>query len=217
MTTSYYNFVFLLFSMTCFDRILSFLFDIKGIYFLFHFFHNIIISTLTFQNVIQVFSLQNEGILDKQVIEWIYALHCYHLILYYRYITFSEKIHHVVSLGVAIPLVLYFFENRNLLGFSFFATTGVASLLHYFSLFLYKNGLVDKSYTVYINYLSNTYIRNPLILMNCSFILQFIQTEDYLSQRDIFFSLILFFILFWNGVYFQSEVARAYFRLSGNQ
>lgn len=186
--------------------------NIRGIYFLFHFIHNMIITVLTYQNVIDSFDteLQGTGNLNRNVLSLIYALHCYHIVSYFKYFRYDDWIHHILSMGVAVPLTLLFFPSKNLLGFSFFFTTGLPGGVNYLNLFLYKNGWMVKRKQQRINVFLNSWIRCPGIIMNCAFILQYL----YYSKLNFWMNLygiITFLILFWNGVYFQNIVSESFF------
>ena len=209
----YYFFIF--FSVfVVFDFFLSRMLNLKGTYYLMHALHNIFVSYHTFHNTLDSYLLKMKGELSLQVIEILYSLHIYHFFVYYQKINVEERIHHIVCLGMAIPIVYFFFENRNLLGFSFFSTTGPSSVAIYLVLFLYKNNLVAKNQSLHVNYICSTYLRNPLILMNVSLIAQFI----FLSWRELttiqlILTSVLLLILYINGVFFQSLVAMSYWKI----
>lgn len=209
----YYFFIF--FSLfVVFDSFLSRMLKWKGTYYLVHTFHNILVTFYTFHNTLDSYLLEMKGELSLKVIEILYSLHVYHFFVYYHKINMEERIHHIVCLGLAIPIVCFFFENRNLLGFSFFSTTGPSSIATYLVLFLYKNNLVSKDQSLHVNYICSTYLRNPLILMNVSLIAQFI----FLSWRELttiqlILTSVLLLILYINGVFFQSLVAMSYWKI----
>lgn len=185
---------------------------LEGIYYLFHFIHNIIISYLTIGNVFLSFFPKNLpcGILDKNVLPLIYSLHTYHILSYSKFFRKDDWYHHFFSMGVAVPIVLYLFPSRHLLGFSFFFTTGLPGGLNYLLLFFYKNRLLEKKTQQYYNTILNSWVRCPGIIMNCSLILQYLLLYNK-NFTEIFYGMITFFILFWNGVYFQNIVLENFF------
>lgn len=189
---------------------------VQGRYFLNHALHNLLISALTIKNVYNSITKLNsnaEQELHPLVLPLVYSIHVYHIILYYERINNSEKLHHFLCLFVAVPIVYFNFSNRDLLGFSFFATTGISSIVHYFSLFLYKNNIIKKITTCRINYTSNIYCRCPLVITNCSFLGQYILINSKnFTPTECFCSILVLLILLWNGVYFQKIVIEHYFK-----
>jgi len=194
------------------DELLQKKTNLKGTYYLFHFIHNLLISAFTFKNVVDSFypDLQKGGELNMHVLPLIYALHSYHIVSYFQYFRADDWYHHILSMGIAVPLTLLLFPSRNLLGFSFFFTTGLPGGINYLNLFLYKNGFMTKEKQQRINVILNAWIRCPGIIMNCALILQYLM----LSKLDSFFTFfgsITFAILFWNGIYFQNLVMKSFF------
>lgn len=206
---------FLLFFLSFFgtDYMLQKYTTLNGIYYLFHFLHNLIISYLTFENVLYSFHPINlpNGKLNPLVLPLIYSLHLYHIFSYHKYLRFDDWTHHLFSMGIAVPITLFSFPSRHLLGFSFFFTTGLPGGINYLLLFLYKNNLLEKSKQQYLNTILNSWIRCPGIIMNCTFILQYLYlySENYI---EFILGLFPFFILFWNGVYFQNLVLKSFFQ-----
>lgn len=186
--------------------------SIRGIYYLFHFIHNMIIMFLTYRNLLSSFYPKNlpYGELNPNVLPLIYSLHTYHIFSYSNYFRKDDWLHHLFSMGIAVPITLYSFPSRHLLGFSFFFTTGLPGGMNYLLLFLYKNKLLEKSKQQYYNTILNSWIRCPGIIMNCAFILQYLclYTNTFFEK---FIGLFPFFILFWNGVYFQNIVLESFF------
>jgi len=194
------------------DFLLQTFTPLEGIYYLFHFIHNIIISYLTLGNVILSFFPKNlpSGTLSPDVLPLIYSLHTYHILSYYKFLRRDDWFHHFFSMGIAVPIVLYLFPSRHLLGFSFFFTTGLPGGINYLLLFLYKNRFIKKETQQRYNIFLNSWIRCPGIIMNCTFILQYLCLFSR-SFYEVFYGMITFFILFWNGVYFQNIVLKSFF------
>ena len=192
----------------------------KGIYFLIHALHNVLIGFLTFPSMKRIlFQQQNsifseESLLSPTVGGMVYALHAYHISRYYHQINTPEKVHHVVSLGIVIPLSHMLFSNHDLLALSLFSTTGWATVVHYIFLFLYKNHMYEltKKDVLSIGHWSNTYVRYPLIISNASFLIQYLVTSfDQLTTSQIYTGCLLFCILLWNGYYFRYLVEKSYY------
>jgi hypothetical protein len=194
------------------DTLLSRVTNLKGLYYLFHFIHNVAISFLTFHNVVESFDMKRQagGYLNDYVLPLIYSLHCYHIVSYSNYFRSDDWMHHILSMGVAVPLTLWLFPSKNLLGFSFFFTTGIPGGINYLNLFLYKNDWMTKQKQQRINVFISSWIRCPGIVMNCAFILQYLYNSQ-LSFLMNFYGLVTFAILFWNGVYFQNIVLKSFF------
>lgn len=206
------HFLFFLLLFVTGDTILSRGTNLNGLYYLFHFIHNVVISFLTFHNVVDSFDmkLQGEGRLNDYVLPLIYSLHCYHIVSYSNYFRTDDWLHHILSMGIAVPLTLWLFPSKNLLGFSFFFTTGVPGGINYLNLFLYKNDFITKKIQQRMNVFINSWIRCPGIVMNCAFILQYLY-NSHLSLSIKCYGLVTFAILFWNGVYFQNIVLKSFF------
>lgn len=190
----------------------------KGIYFLMHAIQNVAIGIFTFPSVKRILFQPNDislnSLLSPSVGGLVYALHIYHILLYYHQINTPEKIHHIVSLGIVIPLSHLFFSNHDLLALSLFATTGWASTIHYLALFFYKNTMfsLKKRDVLYIGHLSNTYFRYPLIISNASFLLQYLTSSvESLSMSQLSSGCLLLCILLWNGYYFRYLVEKSYY------
>ncbi len=190
------------------DDIMVETFEWEGVYFLIHFLHNLMISFWTFPNVVRVLT-SNEKDCDivPFVIPMVYGLHAYHIVAYMEYMRLDDWIHHIVSMGIAVPLTIFYFTNLNILGMCFFFTTGIPGGLNYFNLFLLKNWPgYDKRVQQKINVFLQSWVRCPGIIMTCGFILQNIFSNPQQSTFKIWMGLLITSILFWNGVYFQNLV-----------
>ena len=199
------------------DLFIASILGFKGSYFLLHAFHNVLVAFYSFPSVTNALFFHEFYTMDLHLIPLIYALHVYHLLVFYNKINLAEKLHHFLSLGVVIPLVSLFFPNdTSLLGFSFFSTTGIATVLHYVSLFLYKNSLLKKRSVLRIGHMMNTNIRFPLIIANSTCLTQYIVShyQDF-SKEEFLATIILLLILLWNGFYFRFLVETAYYGFCG--
>lgn len=186
-------------------------YGIQGVYFLYHALHNLFMGFITWKHVTNTIAMENEEErLSSSVYYLVYSIHLYHIIRYIRKISFDEMIHHILCLGIAIPLVNYNFDNRNLLGFSFFATTGWPTVFYYINLFLYKNHSMSKLTMLRYNFFMNTFLRSPFIILNAGFLLQHMIKEE-LQFHQVGMSIILLFILVWNALYFQYRITEKYF------
>jgi len=209
---------FFLLYLVCF-LIGDVIFDVNGwdgIYFFMHTVHNLYIGFLTFPSVQRILcqDYDSNTLLSPSVGGLVYSLHIYHILRYYDRINTPEKIHHIVSLGIVIPLSHLLFSNHDLLALSLFATTGWASVIHYLVMFLYKNRMfsLKKRDVLYVGHLSNTYFRYPLIVFNASFLLQYLTSSfESLSVSQLCSGYLLLCILLWNGYYFRYLVEKSYY------
>ena len=176
------------------DDIMVETFEWEGVYFLIHFLHNLMISFWTFPNVVRVLT-SNEKDCDivPFVIPMVYGLHAYHIVAYMEYMRLDDWIHHIVSMGIAVPLTIFYFTNLNILGMCFFFTTGIPGGLNYFNLFLLKNWPgYDKRVQQKINVFLQSWVRCPGIIMTCGFILQNIFSNPQQSTFKIWMGLLRF-------------------------
>ena len=121
--------------------------------------------------------------------------------------------HGYKSDNIILRIVYIFFENRNLLGFSLFATTGWSTVIYYLSLFLSKNNIISKNRALHINFISNTFFRCPLIIFNAAYLLQYLFiNKTVITDLETVCTFLLFSILIWNGLYFQYQVSFKYFQ-----
>ena len=208
-------FVFYLFCFLIGDIIFDFN-GWEGIYFFMHSLHNLFIGVFTFPSVKRILCQDHDSktLLSPSVGGLVYSLHIYHILRYYHRINTPEKIHHLVSLGIVIPLSHLLFSNHDLLALSLFATTGWATVIHYMAMFFYKNRMfsLNKRYVLYIGHLSNTYFRYPLIVFNASFLLQYmVSSFEFFSVSQLCSGYLLLCILLWNGYYFRYLVEKSYY------
>lgn len=183
-----------------------------GVYFLMHFFHNCLVSYYTLANVYHVFSSSyGRAFLSKQVVPLIYAFHVYHIFRYIKYFRPDDWYHHIFSMAIAVPLTFAYFDQEDLLGMCFFFTTGFPGGINYLLLFLSKNNCgVSKRTQQKCNTLIQSWIRCPGIVMNSGFVAKHV-CEVSTSFTNQLSGFIIFFILLWNGIYFQNIVLENYY------
>ena len=182
-----------------------------GVYFLLHFLHNMVVSWCTFRNVLYTFFLTVDGeeLDDNLLLPLIYGFHVYHMVCYFSIFRPDDWMHHIFSMIFAVPLTMYFFTEKYLLGMCFFFTTGFPGGINYLLLFLSKNGMcLSKEKQLSYNSVIQSWIRCPGIIMTSGFVLQkvFLQHANYYKQLA---GCLIFCILYWNGIYFQNIVMEA--------
>jgi len=183
-----------------------------GVYFLMHFFHNLLVSYYTLTNVCHVFhsSYGNER-LSGNVVPLVYAFHFYHIFRYLQYFRPDDWYHHIFSMAVAVPLTFAYFDQQDLLGMCFFFTTGIPGGMNYLLLFLSKNNCgLSKQTQQKWNTMIQSWIRCPGIVMNCGFIAKHV-CETSTNYMDLVSGCIIFLILLWNGIYFQNTVLENFY------
>jgi hypothetical protein len=190
------------------DRVLTKKTKFQGIYYLLHFFHNIIMVFLTFPDVVHTFTdfhnletypaNMNAALLCK-------SLHLYHCICYWRKFRMDDWLHHILMIGIALPIGMYF-DTTPFLGYSLFFTTGLPGGIDYLLLFLNRNGWVSKRTEKEVNTRLNVWIRSPGCISHAAFVTAAMlsgETLDFWKRGLGFFPAVL---TYWNGQYFMNQV-----------
>ena len=89
-----------------------------------------------------------------------FSLHIYHIMWYFNKLRFDDWLHHILSVGIALPLTL-FSSSGSLLGHSLFYLTGLPGFIDYFLLFLNRNGCIKRMTEKKINNILNLWLRCP--------------------------------------------------------
>lgn len=205
-----------LFIFSIMDYFLVEYMNLSGVYFLLHFVHNMIVSYLTYPNIEAIFCKDcGTKNFDERVLPYVYSLHVYHVLSYFHYLNANDWLHHFFSMFVAVPLTAFFFrEEMQFLGMCLFFTTGLPGGINYLLCFLYKNRwMITKREQLCINVFIQSWIRCPGIVMTSGFVLQHVLQNKELFTKECCIGGIIFFILYWNGIYFQNEVFRAHYSL----
>lgn len=181
---------------------------LEGIYYLLHFFHNMAMVALTYQDVVHTFTdvhnlssypvNMNAALLCK-------SLHLYHGIRYWRKFRLDDWLHHILMIGVALPIGMYL-NSTPLLGYSLFFTTGLPGGIDYFLLFLNRNGWLTKRREKEINTRLNVWIRSPGCVSHATMVAASILSGGYGESWKNALGLLTATLTFWNGQYFMQEV-----------
>jgi hypothetical protein len=142
---------------------------------------------------------------------WVFALHVYHILLYYKKFRYDDWLHHATMIAVALPIGCLF-PSSVFMGFGLFFTTGLPGGIDYALLFGVRNGLVARETEKRINRLLNVWIRSP----GC--IAQFAMSVPHLLAYPAhpllkLVSIIPSSLIAWNGQYFMDQVVRDYAKL----
>ena len=190
------------------DRILDSFSSLQGIYYGIHSIHNIIIVYLTTHEVYntitqfdKIFTMPK----NELALEFVFALHFYHLAIYWKKFRFDDWLHHLLMIGIALPIGTLV-DSKSLMGYSLFFTTGLPGAIDYFLLFLVRNNWLNRKKEKLINSYLNVWIRSPGCISHAflTFIFVFLTTQKY--SMDWFCGIIVGLLTFWNGQYFMRQV-----------
>jgi hypothetical protein len=208
MLSEIVNIGFLIGKFCLIDRLLTNLTRFDGIYYLVHSYHNAVIIYLTMYETF--YSLTNFNYIlnsEKNIValQYVYALHIYHILFYWRKFRYDDWLHHILMIGVALPIGT-FTESKSLLGFSLFFTTGLPGGIDYFLLFLTRNKWFSKNKEKNINAWLNTWIRSPGCVAHATLTLVLISLNNEIFTLNWYLGLLAACLTYWNGQYFMRQV-----------
>jgi hypothetical protein len=199
----------ILFSVFCLlDISLSRYVKLDGIYYLLHSIHNGAIVYLTTHEVyISLFEYNNIIHTSKNMLalDCVFALHLYHLAIYWCKFRFDDWLHHALMIGIALPIGGYS-DSKCLLGYGLFFTTGLPGGIDYFLLFLTRNNCLDKKYEKNINAWLNTWIRSPGCISHATLSLILTLSLYNKYSTNWWFGIVASALTFWNGQYFMRQI-----------
>jgi len=181
---------------------------VKGAYYLIHALHNTAVAYLTFPDVVHSlthFTDISSYPMNTQAIALVFALHFYHIAMYYRRFKMDDWLHHVLMIFVAMPIGMAV-ESGSLMGYSLFFTTGMPSILDYFLLVGVRNGLVHPLTEKRVNHYLQLWMRAPGAVSHATL------TVAYLLHTNTSFGLVWIppALTYWNGLYFANQVIKDY-------
>lgn len=189
------------------DNILTKYTALQGIYYLVHALHNAVIVYSTLPDVIHTwtrFTIQSYE-QNMYALELVFALHFYHVFMYWTKFRTDDWIHHILMIGIALPIGGYF-SAGSLLGYSLFFTTGLPGGIDYFLLFLVRNNWLSRTTEKNVNAWLNVWIRSP----GCASIAGYAICYAYIYSDQyslVWWATILTAVLnYWNGQYFMRQV-----------
>jgi hypothetical protein len=181
---------------------------LDGIYYLIHSLHNAAIVYLTSGEVLR--SLTDFGYVlhsPKNIIalELVFALHFYHIIRYWQKFRYDDWLHHILMIGIGLPIG-WVMDSNSLLGYSLFFMTGLPGGIDYALLFLVRNGWMQKETEKNINAWLNTWIRSPGCISHATLTVQLISTRSALYSMGWLGGMLVAALTYWNGQYFMRQV-----------
>lgn len=186
---------------------------VQGKYYLIHSLVNFFIVIFTFSDVLNIYydfdnsTTQNINYFPTMIT---YALHFYHVILYYKKLRKDDWIHHILMVTVALPIGCLT-KSGSFLNHSLFFLTGLPGMIDYLLLFLVRNNCINKLTEKKINKQLNLWIRNPgCIAHSCLTILAFFKFYDNYSQLQRIMIILSAILVYWNGIYFMEQVVSDY-------
>lgn len=209
MISEIINVFFLTCTFTILDRSIAY-YRWEAPYYLLHSIHNAGIVYLTTPDVYNTIFYYGKLWEIKDSInifaaQLVFALHIYHILVYWRKFRYDDWLHHILMIGIALPIGVCV-DAGPLLGFSLFFTTGLPGCIDYFLLFLTRNRRLDRDSEKVINAFLNTWIRAP---GTCSHaILTFIFINNYYSifSWNWCIGFITAILNYWNGQYFMAQI-----------
>lgn len=193
---------------------------IEGRYYMNHFICNMIIVFHTFSCMINSYNPTHTNTCDIYSInycrELICGLHLYHIIWYYNNMRRDDWIHHILMVGIVIPLTYIAGpEYNNLIGHGLFFINGLPGGIDYMLLFLVRNNNIDRIIEKRINCIMNQWVRCPGCISTCSLLYSYIQSDQgSVESKDYdYIGILILIIVYWNGVYFMNQVVEDYIRV----
>jgi len=186
-------------------------FQIQGVYYFVHAFHNALVVYSTYGEVISTFTdFDNVGNSPSNyyAAELVFALHMYHCIRYWRKFRMDDWLHHILMVVVALPIGITV-PSGKLLGFSLFFTTGLPGGIDYFLLFLTRNGLLRRELEKKVNTFLSTWVRAPGCVAQAALTFAYSGMHNSVVVQNslyIFLAYLTAFLNYWNGMYFGAQV-----------
>jgi len=183
------------------DKFLCFVINNKARWFQLHFIANMLISYLTYSNVIDIISYPQHSHLALMPHEnfagsMALSIHVYHCLFFP--LTKIDIIHHISSVFLSIPINLIY--NVKTLHMFYFFLTGLPGGLDYLSLTLLKNNKIH--YLTQKNFSSkqNVFIRIPGGIICCY--LMYYSTQFLHSLPELICAYLMIIIIFFNVTMF---------------
>jgi hypothetical protein len=183
-------------------------FRLNGAYYLIHSIHNMAIVSYTANEVVQTltnFSSIRQSPVNYTALQLCFALHIYHIALYWRKFRMDDWLHHGLMIGVALPIGGCL-PAGTLLGYSLFFTTGLPGMIDYFILFLVRNEWANKDVEKRVNAWLNVWIRSPGCVSQAALTCAYLSTLQAISPVFMYGAYISAFLNYWNGQYFMRQI-----------
>ncbi len=198
------------------DNILKY-YKIEGRYYFNHMVCNSLVVYNTFNSMLNSYDINN--IITNQELESlyisrcvVYGLHLYHTIWYYNKLRRDDWLHHILMIGIVLPLT-NIIPQHNIIAHGIFFTTGLPGLIDYTLLFLNRNNIVSRYFEKKINSFINVWLRAPGCIMNsCLGISQIISNYNILTNNQFISIIIINSLMYWNGIYFMKQALIDYIK-----
>lgn len=192
----------------------------EGKYYLIHGINNALITYLTFDDIVLIFTdfntvLSATASMLPSIIT--YSLHMYHIAVYYKKFNIDDWLHHIL-MGAAL-VVAHQFNSGRLINYSLFFTTGLPGMIDYFLLFLVKNNKLEPIVEKRMNNYINLWVRSPGCISHAvlTLLVYNIYKETlltgYIHQIGYLFTSSM---TYWNGIYFMNKVVISYNKNNNN-
>jgi hypothetical protein len=190
-------------------------FNIEGRYYFNHAVCNSMVvyntynSMLSSYNIMSIITPEQLESLDIARIT-VCSLHLYHIIWYFRSLRKDDWLHHLLMVGLSLPLT-YYIPQGNTIAHGLFFTTGLPGLIDYLLLFFNRNNLIHKYIEKRVNLFLNLWIRAPGCIMNaCIGGMNLITNCNQFSNYHSYACMIIMGSMYWNGIYFMEQVVTDY-------
>jgi hypothetical protein len=190
-------------------------YGIEGRYYFNHMVCNSIVVYNTFNSMLLSYDTSNiitqdqlSSLYTAKII--IYSLHLYHSLWYYRNLRRDDWTHHILMIGIVLPLS-DIVPQSHIISHGLFYTTGLPGLIDYTLLFFNRNNLIHRYIEKRVNTFLNLWIRAPGCIMNtCMSIMAIITNYNQLTNTQIYGGIIMISLIYWNGIYFMGQVVTDY-------
>ena len=190
-------------------------FGLQRPYYAVHVLHNAAMVALTAGDVRDSFTRLYE--LPTLPVTWpaiwlCFALHFYHLLIYWGSFRFDDRLHHILMIGVALPLGCVIGSAGPLVGFSLFFTTGLPGGVSYAALWLERNGCLRRATEKRINRIMNVWIRAPGCVAHGALTAAVILSlpAEATVGWQLVGGLLTAALTSWNGMYFMEQAVASH-------
>lgn len=190
-------------------------FKFEGRYYFNHMICNSVVVYNTFNSMINCYNLTNmittNELNNLYIAKYaVYGLHIYHILWYYKKLRRDDWIHHILMIGLVLPLT-DLMPQHNIFSHGLFFTTGLPGLIDYTLLFLNRNNVINRITEKNVNSFLNVWIRGPGCIMNtCMGICIISMNYNTFTLYQLYSSIIMGSLLYWNGIYFMKQTLLDY-------
>lgn len=139
-----------------------------------------------------------------------FALHLYHLLLYWRTFRFDDWLHHGLMIGIALPLGCIIEGAGPLVGFSLFFTTGLPGGIGYAALWLERNGCLRRATEKRIGRFVNVWLRAPGCVAHAALTVAVMLSNPSPPHWQLVGGLLTAALTSWNGLYFMEQAVASH-------